>query len=101
MDSEIQVHILSNLTELNKSVAAMNRGQDDIVKRLDVFGPWVQQEIQKVDDKVEDAKKEIGLLKTWRAVSSLKLGTITAGAGAALTFTLQWAAVHFFGLKIR
>jgi hypothetical protein len=91
MDSEIQAHILDNLKDLNTSMGTLAKGQIDMNERLDKIVPWI-------DAEIKDTKKEVADLQKWRGVMVWKLGTLSAGAGAVLTFAAQWVAVKL-GLK--
>lgn len=93
MEPEVQAQILKNLQDLNTAVGAISKGQDDVAERIDKIGGWVKTETEK-------NKADITELQKWQGVMIWKLGTLSAGAGAALSFITQWAAVRFFGFKI-
>jgi|SRR5215831_956563 len=99
MEPEVQVHILNNLKELNENFATVKQGQNDICIRLDKIGPWIQDELKTMDSKIQQNNTDISAMQKWQAVSTWKLGTLSAGAGAVLSFVAQWAALKL-GFKL-
>lgn len=97
MEPEIQTHILGSLDRLNTAVATIGQSQKDLCERIDKIVPWVQ----KVSNTAEEAKDSLKDIQGRQTILAWKLGTISAGAGAALAFCGQWLAFHLFGVKVK
>lgn len=92
MDGEVQAQILRNLQDLNTTVGAIGKGQEDIAERIDKIGVWVKTETEKNQNDIKE-------LQRWQSVTSWKIGSLAAGAGAVCSFVGQWIAVKF-GFKL-
>lgn len=92
MEKNIQTHILNNLKELNETVAAIGRGQEDLSVSLDKMNVWIKAVIER-------NQQDIGVLQRWQSVTSWKIGCLAAGAGAICSFAGQWLAIKL-GFKI-
>lgn len=92
MEPEVQAQILQNLQTLNITAGAIVQSQKDMNERMDKIGAWVK-------DETDQNKTDIKELQRWQSVTSWKIGSIAAGAGAACSFIAQWAAVKL-GFKL-
>lgn len=92
MEPEVQAQILRNLQDLNTTVGAIGKGQEDIAERIDKIGVWVKTETEK-------NAEDIAGLQRWQSVTSWKIGSLAAGAGAVCSFAGQWLAVKL-GFKL-
>ena len=95
MDPEVQAHILNNLKDLNVAVSKIDQSQQDVIKRFDRTIDF----LTKTNDKVDKVEERVGDLESAKTVLAWKLGTISAGAGAALAIGAQWLAVKL-GFKL-